>query len=489
MARRSGYEKAYQRFNTALWRRIISHNHRWRRVEKLYNAVNTCSRRWMYAWEAVLAFLFIWWATMRWSWDNLKNNTSLVYPLYQVSTLECRTLERSSMPDSCKIKLPIINNADYTTYVNEKVYTDIYTTLWGANYQEERNQAVWAHYWVDIATAKWTPLYAIADWEVYSAWYNSAYGNVVKIKFKFNGEILFATYAHMNSISVKVGDTVTKWQQIWEVWNTWNTFWALGWYHVHFEIDKNNGWRPAYAFAGCPELDKWHSEIIEKGYCRIQLFQYTKDPIAMLESVDAPYPNQVAEKTEVKPETKNNEENHWTATGNIVSTWEVVLSWEVKDSTWTAKNSTWEVKNTQQEVKKVELPEAKPVEQKPLAQNEKKNLIELNFDWLDVKWKEFVNKWNIEIEKGFDDSVMLERSTQITIRVTNKVSWAKYNGTLNIPFTAIASNTNVSLNPVSVMLVQDGEAKITITPLKMWNTYIALNLGNTKIWGTTISVK
>ena len=141
------------------------------------------------------------------------------------------------------------------------------------------------------------------------------------------------------------------------------------------------------------------------------------------------------------------------------------------------------------ETVKIELPETKPVEQKPLAQNEKKNLIELNFDGLDVKWKEFVNKWNIEIEKWFDDSVMIERSTQITIRVTNKVSWAKYNGALNIPFTAIASNTNVSLNPVSVMLVQDGEAKITITPVKMWNTYIALNLGNAKIWGTTISVK
>jgi murein DD-endopeptidase MepM/ murein hydrolase activator NlpD len=37
---------------------------------------------------------------------------------------------------------------------------------------------------------------------------------VVKIKFKLNGEILFATYAHMNSISVEAGDTVTKGQQI-----------------------------------------------------------------------------------------------------------------------------------------------------------------------------------------------------------------------------------------------------------------------------------
>ena len=461
MAQRSGYEQAYQRFNLALGRRIISHHHRWRRVEKLYNAARECSHRWMYIGEWVLAFLFIGWATMRWSWDNLKNNTSLVYPLFQVSTLECRTLEWSSMPDSCKIKLPIIHNADYSTYVNEKDYTDIYTTLWGAPYEDPWNQSAWAHYGVDIATAKGTPLYAIADWEVYSAGYNSAYGNVVKIKFKFNGEILFATYAHMNSISVEAGDVVVKWQQIWEVWNTGNVFGALGGYHVHFEIDKNNGWRPAYAFSWCPELDKWHSEIIKNGYCRIQLFQYTKDPVAMLESVDAPYPNQAVEKEEAKPVEK--EENHGVATGNVVET----------ENTNTS---------TGEDVKVV-LPWEKKIEDKPLNV-EKKNLIDLNFDSLDVNGKEFVNKWNIEIEKGFD-----EQSTQIIIRITNKVSWAKFNGALNIPITAIASNTNVSLNPVSVMLVQDGEAKITITPVKMWSTYIALNLGNAKIWGTTIAIK
>ena len=476
MAHRSGYEQAYQKFNVALWRRIISHNHRWRRVEKLYNAAKNCSHRWMYAWEAVLAFLFIGWATMWWSWDNLTNNTTLVYPLYQVSKLECRTQEWGSMDDSCKILLPIIHNADYQTYVNEKVYTDIYTTLRWGSYQEEWNQAAWAHYGVDIATAKWTPLYAIADWEVYSAWYNSAYWNVVKIKFKFNWEILFVTYAHMNSIYVQAWDLVTKWQQIWEVWNTWNTFWALWWYHVHFEIDKNNWWRPAYAFAWCPDLSKWHSEIIAKWLCRIQLFQNTKDPIALLESVDALYPVQTAEKIEDKPviEKLDNEDIHWVATWEVILSWEVVLSWEVEGSTW--------------EVQKIELPEWKTIEEKPMA-TEKKNLLDLNFDWLDVNWKEFINKWNIEIEREFDDSIMLEQSTQIVIRITNKVSWAKFNWTLNIPFTAIASNTNVSLNPVSVMLVQDGEAKVTITPMKKWNTYIALNLGNTKIWGTTISIK
>ena len=476
MVKRSGYEQAYQKFNVALWRRIISHNHRWRRVEKFYNAATRCSRWWMYAWEAVLAFLFIGWATMWWSGDNLTNNTSLVYPLYQVSTLECRTLERNSMSDSCKIKLPIIHNADYATYVNEKTYTDIYTTLWWANYQETWNQSVWAHYGVDIATAKWTPLYAIADGEVYSAGYNSAYGNVVKIKFKFNWEILFATYAHMNSISVKEGDIVTKWQKIWEVGNTWNTFWSMGWYHVHFEIDKNNGWRPAYAFSGCPELSKWHSEIIANGYCRIQLFQYTKDPINMLESVDAPYPNQFWEKTENKPAktedkpAKNDkEETHW------VATWSSVETENTKTSTW--------------ETVKVVLPEEKIVTEKPVVETENKNLIELNYDGLDINGKEFINKWNIEIEKWFEDTVSLENSTQITVRITNKISWAKFNGALNIPITAIASNTNVSMNPVSVMLVKDWEAKIIITPVKKGNTYIALNFWNAKIWWTTISIK
>ena len=138
---------------------------------------------------------------------------------------------------------------------------------------------------------------------------------------------------------------------------------------------------------------------------------------------------------------------------------------------------------------KVILPGEKVIEQKPVVETENKNLIELNYDGLDINGKEFVNKWNIEIEKGFEDSISLENSTQITIRITNKVSWTKFNGALSVPFTAIASNTNISLNPVSVMLVQNWEAKITITPVKKGNTYIALNFGNAKIWGTTISIK
>ncbi|MDR2415225.1 MAG: M23 family metallopeptidase [Candidatus Peribacteria bacterium] len=164
--------------------------------------------------ELCLALVFMATTYLFGTGENLPNNTSLVYPLYQVSTLECRTQEWSTLSDACKLKLPLIRGADYVTYQNEKLYTDIYTVLRGASYTSGRDQAVGAHYAADIATAKGTPLYAIADGEVYSAEYNSAYGNVVKIKFKYKGEILYAVYAHMNAYVVKAGEVVKKGQKI-----------------------------------------------------------------------------------------------------------------------------------------------------------------------------------------------------------------------------------------------------------------------------------
>ena len=59
--------------------------------------------------------------------------------------------------------------------------------------------------------------------------------------------------------------TVTKGQKIGAVGNSWVTMWAMGGYHVHFEIAKWDTWRPVYAFYGCADLDKWGIEIINQG--------------------------------------------------------------------------------------------------------------------------------------------------------------------------------------------------------------------------------
>ncbi|MDR3169689.1 MAG: M23 family metallopeptidase [Candidatus Peribacteria bacterium] len=213
----TAYEKRHNKLNEVLGKRIISHHHRGRRVEKVYNFAHHFSNGWVHFGELCLAMLFMAGSYIFGGGENLPNNTTLVYPLYQVSTLECRTQLFSTLSNDCKILLPIIHGADYTTYQNEKTYTDIYTVLRGASYTSGRDQAVGAHYATDIATAKGTPLYAIADGEVYSAEYNSAYGNVVKIKFRYKGEILYATYAHMNSYRVQAGDQVKKGQLIGEV--------------------------------------------------------------------------------------------------------------------------------------------------------------------------------------------------------------------------------------------------------------------------------
>ncbi|MDR2541314.1 MAG: M23 family metallopeptidase [Candidatus Peribacteria bacterium] len=181
----NAYETMHNKFNEALGKRIISHNHRGRRVEKLYHVAHHFSNGWVHFGELCLAMLFMAGSYMFGGGESLPNNTTLVYPLYQVSTLDCRTQTFSSLSADCKVKLPLIRGADYTTYQNEKVYTDIYTVLRGASYTYQWDQAVGAHYGTDIATAKGTPLYAIADGEVYAAEYNSAYGNVVKIKFKY----------------------------------------------------------------------------------------------------------------------------------------------------------------------------------------------------------------------------------------------------------------------------------------------------------------
>lgn len=440
------YEKMCCTFNEHLGKRIIRKNHRGRRVEKAYNAATRLSRFWIYAGELCLAFVFMFSSYLFWNGENLPNNTTLVYPLHQVSTLECRTQKWDTMPSSCKINLPIIRNADYVTYQNDKTYTDIYTVLRGASYSSWRDQSVGTHYGVDVATAEGTPLHAIADGVVYSSEYNSAYGNVVKVKFKYKGEILYAIYAHMSARSVQAGDLVKAGQLIWKVWNTGNVKGALGGYHVHFEVDKDANGRPAYVFNGCPELSQGHYAIIQNGYCRVELFQYTKDPIALLEWANAKYP------------TSSNDEH---------------------GSPAEPEKPDPELPEDPQEPEPTE-PE-KPVEPS-------KNQIDLDFSKVDLNAKEFLNKRDISIEKSFSDAVNQNEDIYLTMTVKEKSTGNLYHGTLNQPILLIASNINVSINPVSTVLISQGKATMKLSPTTKGNVYIAINFGTAKIGGFTLTI-
>lgn len=216
-------------------------------------------------------------------WVGLPANNTFIYPLQQVSTIDCRTQQREQIEDSCKINLPRIHNANYASYKDSTVHRQIYTVLRAAPYKAGRDQQAWAHAWLDVATARGTPLYSIGDGQVTYAGRQNGYGNVVKIKYLFKWHYIHAVYAHMDIIQVEAGQKISAWQQVWTVGNSGTTFGALGWFHVHFEITKDNHGRPMYGYNECPDLKKWHMTIIQEGLCREQLLNNQYDPIVLLE--------------------------------------------------------------------------------------------------------------------------------------------------------------------------------------------------------------
>ncbi len=59
---------------------------------------------------------------------------SFVYPNDQIAKPACRYSAWSTLDDACKMKLPLITNADYASYKDNKEYRRIYSVLWGATY-------------------------------------------------------------------------------------------------------------------------------------------------------------------------------------------------------------------------------------------------------------------------------------------------------------------------------------------------------------------
>jgi len=47
------------------------------------------------------------------------NNDVVIYPLKQISKLQCRFQKFSEMADDCKKDLPILNTKDYKKYLTE----------------------------------------------------------------------------------------------------------------------------------------------------------------------------------------------------------------------------------------------------------------------------------------------------------------------------------------------------------------------------------
>lgn len=210
--------RQYQQINEALHKRfgnrLIKKQNKGRRADKAFNLSNKISQNLLYLGEILVVGIFSFSTLIFGNGITTPNNVKLVYPLQEVSTLDCRHQDWANLSDACKVELPIIENADYPRYEGQRNYTDIYTVLFGGNYKNGWAINEGSHYGIDIASAKGTPLYAIANGKVYFAGTQAGYGNVVKIQFVYNGVMYFATYGHMDQILVKTGQPVSIGQKL-----------------------------------------------------------------------------------------------------------------------------------------------------------------------------------------------------------------------------------------------------------------------------------
>ncbi len=209
-------------------------------------------------------------------------NEKVVYPLQQISKLECRFTPFEQLGSDCKKSLPILTTNNYKKYAkmdwgyNE--YTRLYTVLWWSSYKYWWD--VWNgwHMWTDIATARWTPVYSIADWKVVKSGLNWMLWNSVSIEHTINWKTIVSSYSHLYTLNVSVWDRVNAWTKIWEVWSTWNSTWN----HLHFQVDINTKKVPAYYdYNTCPFS---YYAITEEWKCYSELKRLTVDPLLFLET-------------------------------------------------------------------------------------------------------------------------------------------------------------------------------------------------------------
>ncbi len=243
------------------------------------------------------AFLFFPFFT-QWDWT---------YPTPQISKQnECKFIPWSQHDDDCIIDLPVIEKANYDNYKHNTTYRRAYTVLWWATYDGWWDVWQWWHAWVDIASAKWTPVLSMWDWRVEQANYIQWWWNTVVISHDFQWSTIHSVYAHLSEINASEGSVVSKWDKVWEMWTSWNSRWN----HLHFQIDTNRDWNHPWNYGYHSECEYSYTQSVNQWACRDLMIANTTDPIKFLETNGASLriADTEEEEEEIVEETKQEEQ-------------------------------------------------------------------------------------------------------------------------------------------------------------------------------------
>lgn len=211
------------------------------------------------------------------------NSDKVIYPLKQISKLECRFTDFSELSEDCKTELPILKTSDYTKYASldwgYNDFTRLYTVLWWASYKYWWDIWNGGHIGTDIATAKWTPVYSIADWKVINARNDVMEWNFITIEHNIKWKKVYSSYMHLSKMEVKVWEFINVGTKIGEVWSTWNSTWNH--LHIQIDLDTTTSHPFYYAYNTCPFS---YYKITEEWVCFDELRQNSIDPLLFFET-------------------------------------------------------------------------------------------------------------------------------------------------------------------------------------------------------------
>lgn len=463
------------------------------------------------------------------NYANASGN-KIVYPLKEISKLECRFQDFDQLKSNCKQSLPILKTKDYKKYatLNDGYndFTRLYTVLWGSSYKYGWDIWHGGHIGTDIATAKWTPIYSIAEWKVIHSKTDPALWKMVSVEHYINGKKVVSSYAHMSKIIAKKWDKVRAWEKIWEVGSTGNSTWN----HLHLQIDLAAPFYPYYYdYKACPYS---YYTISETGKCFSELEKHSIDPLLFLETNGAVLDEYKVTSTSTKNPSSNNNVSRdefsiftktvyiWYSSSDIKKVQELFkdlgyyngpISWKYEDvldeviayqvDRWVIANKNsygagWFGPGTRAQAKLdynkflasgwiksgstdndtvviiTEKPKVEKIEKKSLMTREEIEAREV---------EDFLKDYNIKLElKEAGGNVKVWKSVELNLTITDKrdkpFRWNMPGG-----MTFVADEATVQVFPEKLFYFTDGKRDIFIKGIKPGNITISV-----KVWGVTV---
>ena len=464
----------------------------------------------------------------------------LVFPLKEISKLECRFEDFDTLSSSCKQTLPKLTPDNYAKYASKNGgyndFTRIYTVLWGSSYKYGWDVGNGGHQGTDIATAKGTPVYSIADWRVIEAWNDIAWGNYISVEHTLNGKTFISNYAHLSKLNVSKWESVDVGEKIWEVGSTGNSTWN----HLHFQIDLPSAFHPYYYdWSACPYS---YYEITEQGVCFDELDKNTFDPLAFLESNGAVLEQvksssstntQTSSSTSSQSSAHNHESDIFNTTVyhgygdsddvkqvqriyNKLWYYDGRISWDFEDvedaiidyqlASWVLSSKTddgagWFGPKTRTQTQKdydayvssggqsvltvstqvktsaKEKQEIQTVSRENLMTREEREAQEM---------AEFLNIYKVDFKNTISQISQSEVKTT-TLRIENK-KWKGYRGNTPGNVSFVYDKDIISVFPQSFYNFSNGEREINITWVKSGHTKITIKIGEVIVKTLSISV-